>query len=1079
MDTIISYTRKYKNLWLCILLFGLLFSLRGPLWSGLLFPVDRTMQAVDGVLDLRGQNWEEAGRPIMLDGEWDWYPGRLLSRGELQSGAAMRQTVQVPGSWGTPSGTEKEGEAGAYGYGTYRLRILVDPLKQPVAFSIASVQSSSDAEVNGEAAGGSGTVTAAPETYKPKNISYTAAYYEAGATEIELLLRVANYDSPMSGGLVRPVLFGLQSDITSTRAYSIDFQLMTVLIMLLHGLYAGIVYAFKPQRRSLLVSSLIYVAVGLVVASGHDKVLVTWMPLNYTWNIKLRILAVMLQNYAVLLMYRKFASVQKVGVGLKAYTAALIGLGAATILLPISTVNRILDTGVYSLVFLIPLIWFAAAVGRLVLGKTDDKDIHYILISAVCIMSNLIWSNGVGDVGVSSVYYPFDLVIAVTAFSVYWFKKYIRNSDEVERLYEQLKVSDRMKDQFLANTSHELRTPLHGIMNLTNSVYTREQDKLEEDSRDALELVGTVSRRMSRLLDDLLDLAQLREHRIRLNPEPLNLHAVVPGVAGMLKYMAEGRPVRLRLALDRSLPPVWADEKRFVQIVYNLLHNAFKFTEEGEIAISAEQLNGQVEIRIADTGVGMDEETLSSLFVPYEQGTNKRGDGRGLGLGMSICKQLVELHGSELLVQSEQGHGSTFRFRLPVADAAAETAAMVEMADSMQNEAVVPEGTAAAKETMLNKTVAEAATVMSAEAAESRYPDGAAAARLVLPDGLHSSDNPVRILIVDDDPVNLNVLAGILSTELYSVTKALSGQEAWELLADGDWDLLIADVMMPGMSGYELTEKVRERRSASELPVLLLTARSQQADMYTGFLVGANDYVTKPADAMELKYRIRSLIALKRSLSERHRMEAAYLQAQIKPHFLFNTINSLIVLGEMDTEKMRRLGEAFTSFLRISFDYSNTGAMVDLEHELELVRAYLYIEQERFGDRLTVIQEIESDIRLSLPPLLIQPLVENAVRHGLLKRTKGGVLRLRVRRMANGVSVEVQDDGVGMTPELIGRLLNRSDPPRSGIGIANTNRRLIQMYGQGLSIRSVPGEATVVAFTIPQRPGASDESAAG
>lgn len=153
-------------------------------------------------------------------------------------------------------------------------------------------------------------------------------------------------------------------------------------------------------------------------------------------------------------------------------------------------------------------------------------------------------------------------------------------------------------------------------------------------------------------------------------------------------------------------------------------------------------------------------------------------------------------------------------------------------------------------------------------------------------------------------------------------------------------------------------------------------------------------------------------------------MEAAYLQAQIKPHFLFNTINPLIALGDIYTEKMREFGDALTSFLRLSYDYSNTDAKVDLKHELELVRAYLYIEQERFGDRLSVIQEIEPGIRLSLPPLLIQPLVENAVHHGLLKRARGGMLRLKVGRKANGVSVEVHDHGIGMTAELIERLLN-------------------------------------------------------
>ncbi|WP_338148621.1 response regulator [Brevibacillus humidisoli] len=183
-----------------------------------------------------------------------------------------------------------------------------------------------------------------------------------------------------------------------------------------------------------------------------------------------------------------------------------------------------------------------------------------------------------------------------------------------------------------------------------------------------------------------------------------------------------------------------------------------------------------------------------------------------------------------------------------------------------------------------------------------------------------AGDEKANLLIVDDDPVNLKVLIGMLSSEAYNVRTVTSAREALEWLAIEQWDMLIADVMMPHMSGYELTQKVRERFSAAELPVLLLTARSEPADIYTGFMSGANDYVTKPVDAMELKYRIWSLTTLKQSVNERLRLEAAYLQAQIHPHFLFNTLNSIMALSEWDTDRMRKLGDAFTSYLRISFD---------------------------------------------------------------------------------------------------------------------------------------------------------------
>jgi two-component system, sensor histidine kinase ChiS len=272
---------------------------------------------------------------------------------------------------------------------------------------------------------------------------------------------------------------------------------------------------------------------------------------------------------------------------------------------------------------------------------------------------------------------------------------------------------------------------------------------------------------------------------------------------------------------------------------------------------------------------------------------------------------------------------------------------------------------------------------------------------------------------------------------------------------------------MPSMSGYELTQRVRELYSVSELPVLLLTARSQPADIYTGFMSGANDYVTKPVDALELRYRISALIRLKQSVNERLRMEAAYLQAQIHPHFLFNTLNSIMALSELDTAKMQQLVYSFATYLRVSFDFMNTGELVELSHELELVKAYLYIEKERFENTLTVVWEVEPHLNPPLPPLTLQPLVENAIKHGIFSRSRGGTLSIRISRQNNAVRFEIRDDGKGMDQGKIDQLLEPTRKGAGGIGIFNTNRRLIQLYGQGLSIVSRPNEGTTVSFSIP------------
>ncbi|MFD1905138.1 histidine kinase [Paenibacillus rhizoplanae] len=309
-----------------------------------------------------------------------------------------------------------------------------------------------------------------------------------------------------------------------------------------------------------------------------------------------------------------------------------------------------------------------------------------------------------------------------------------------------------------------------------------------------------------------------------------------------------------------------------------------------------------------------------------------------------------------------------------------------------------------------------------------------------------------------------------LHEDIYQLTSVLSGQEALMRLEEESWDLLITDVMMPGMSGYELTRRVRERYPVSELPVLLLTARAMREEIYYGFQQGANDYVTKPVDSLELKYRVTGLARLKQTIDHSLRLEVAYLQAQIRPHFLFNALNSIATLSTIDICQMQQLIEAFSSYLRSSFDLMNTGRLVHLKQELSLVEAYLYIEQVRFGERLEVKWQRNYTGLLRVPPLILQPLVENAVRHGLLSLIEGGTLTIRIEKEGEQVRLTVQDNGKGMEQGQIERLLMKHKDKNSGIGIWNTNRRLIERYGQGLFIQSRPGFGTTVSFMIPLRP---------
>ncbi len=417
--------------------------------------------------------------------------------------------------------------------------------------------------------------------------------------------------------------------------------------------------------------------------------------------------------------------------------------------------------------------------------------------------------------------------------------KQLQNSfNTLEGQNEQLKEFDRLKDEFLANTSHELRTPLNGIIGI-GEFMLEGATELAPTTRSNLATIVTSARRLSNLVNDILDFAKIKHHNLELQAKPVDLRGVVEVVVTLSQVLAKNKNLELVNAVPPDLPPVCADENRLQQILYNLIGNAIKFTESGSVEISAGivcELDSSVnktekwqhiEIAVCDTGIGIPEDKLERIFESFEQGegSTARKYG-GTGLGLAVTKQLVELHEGHIWVQSAVGIGSRFMFTLPISSEAASD---------------TPPGMAVSGIRYLEEEVATSMDVVPVD---------------------NSADGAFHILIVDDEPVNIQVLNNHLKANNYKVTQAFNGQEALNVLDGNEFDLILLDVMMPNMSGYEVCAKVREKSPAENLPILMLTAKNQIADLVTGFQFGANDYLTKPFAKDELLTRIKTHIKL-------------------------------------------------------------------------------------------------------------------------------------------------------------------------------------------------------------------------
>jgi PAS domain S-box-containing protein len=376
-------------------------------------------------------------------------------------------------------------------------------------------------------------------------------------------------------------------------------------------------------------------------------------------------------------------------------------------------------------------------------------------------------------------------------------------------------AANRMKDEFLATLSHELRTPLNAITGWTQLL--RLPKVSSEDLAQGLEVIDRNAQVQAQLIEDLLDISRIISGKLRLDIHAVNPAQPIQAAVASVAHAAEARQIEIQTLLDSAANLVAADPARLQQIVWNLLSNAVKFTPPGgRVTVRLAREQGRARISVADTGQGIKAEFLPYVFDRFRQAdastTRRHG---GLGLGLSIVRQLVDLHGGAIEVQSAgENQGTTFTVSLPLA--------------------------------------AERPTF----SAPTRAPQSAAAAA----DCLAGMLGGVMVLVVDDEPDAREIIQRILTKCQAEVALASSAREALELLEQRRPDVLISDIGMPGVDGYDLIRAIRGRGySGKELPAIALTAFARSEDRRRALMAGFQIHVVKPVDANELTAVVASL----------------------------------------------------------------------------------------------------------------------------------------------------------------------------------------------------------------------------
>ena len=394
-----------------------------------------------------------------------------------------------------------------------------------------------------------------------------------------------------------------------------------------------------------------------------------------------------------------------------------------------------------------------------------------------------------------------------------------------------LEETDLVKSRFFANISHEFRTPLTLILGPVSDALSGLHGKLGEVLKEHLKMMLRNGRRLEQLIDQLLDLSRLEAGRLSLTVRDRDLNALVRGVVVAFYSVASRRSISISLDVPETPFIVFLDADKIEKVLTNLLSNAFKFTrDKGSISISVSQIDNQARLRVCDDGYGIAPQDLPHIFDRfYQADSSSTRSQEGTGIGLAFSKEIVELHRGSIEVESRREKGTCFTVWL-----------------QLGHRHFSPEDFAAKDSTA--EVVQDEIELTETE----------------LENGSTHAESPL-ILIVEDNEDVLNYLADHLSRQ-YRLARARNGEEGLERIRFLKPDLIISDVMMPVMDGFEMCRRLKADNSISHIPILLLTALATEEDKIGGLTLGADDYLSKPFSSHELLVRAENLIVIRRRL---------------------------------------------------------------------------------------------------------------------------------------------------------------------------------------------------------------------